>query len=70
MRIARQREKGRITGVQDVNEAAGRAADVKIRELEEDAAASVGAAERQINALNIIRRRVVDRASYTFFRLP
>jgi hypothetical protein len=69
MRIARQREKGRITGVQDVNGAAGRAADVKIRELEEDAGASVGAAERQINALNIIRHRVVDQASHTFFRL-
>ena len=69
IQIARQREKGRITGVQDVNEAAGRAADVKLRELEEDAAASVGGAERQISALNIIRREVVDRASHTIFRI-
>jgi hypothetical protein len=69
MQIARQREKGRITGVQDVNAAAGRAADVKLRELEEDAAASVGAAERQINALNLIRHRVVERENHTFFRI-
>jgi AAA ATPase domain len=69
IQITRQREKARITGVQDVNKAAGQAADVKLRELEEDAAASIGGAELQIGALNAIRKSIVEEGSYTFFRI-
>jgi hypothetical protein len=66
IQITRQREKARITGVQDVNKAAGQAADVKLRELEEDTAASIGGAEPQIQALNAIRKSIVEEKSYIF----
>ena len=69
MQITRRRAKARVTGVQAVNEAAGQAADVKLRELEEDAAASIGAAELQIRSLNAVRKSIVEECNYTFFRI-
>jgi AAA ATPase domain len=69
IQITRQRDKGRVTGVQAVNEAAGQAADVKLRELEEDAAASIGGAEQQIRSLNAVRKEIVEEQNYTFFRI-
>jgi hypothetical protein len=69
MQITRRRAKARVTGVQAVNEAAGQAADVKLRELEEDAAASIGAAEMQIKSLNAVRKTIVEDRNYTFFRI-
>jgi hypothetical protein len=69
IQVTRRRDKGRVTGVQAVNEAAGQAADVKLRELEEDAAASIGGAEQQIRCLNAVRNKIVEEQNYTFFRI-
>jgi hypothetical protein len=69
MQVTRGRDKARVTGVQAVNEAAGQAADVKLRELEDDAAAAIGGAGEQIRSLNAVRRRIVDEQNYTFFRI-
>jgi len=40
IQIAQSRSNARTTGVQDVNEAAGKAAQLKLQELDEDAAAA------------------------------
>ena len=69
IQVARRRDKSRVTGVQAVNEAAGQAADVKLRELEEDTAASIGGAEQQIRSLNAVRKDIVEDQNYTFFRI-
>ena len=58
---------GRSTGVQDVNEAAGQAAKLKIQELEEDAASSLGTAGRRISALTVLRKFLLEEEQFTFF---
>jgi hypothetical protein len=67
--ITRSRTNARQTGVQDVNQAAGRAAQVKLRELEGDAAASLGTAEIVVEALSRTRRFLLTDNSVTFMRI-
>jgi hypothetical protein len=64
---AQGRENSKLVGVQDVNQAAGDAANEKIQELEEDMASNVGTAERTISALNEVRMFCLQEESYTYF---
>ncbi|HEY6334006.1 MAG TPA: hypothetical protein VI756_32115 [Blastocatellia bacterium] len=66
---ARRRDKARLVGVQDVNKAAGDAAQVKITELEDDAASAAGTTPIIVNGLNRVRRFCIDEKSFTFFRI-
>jgi hypothetical protein len=66
---ARRREKARLVGVQDVNKAAGDAAQIKITELEDDAASAAGTTPTILNGLNRVRRFCIDDKSFTFFRI-
>jgi len=61
------RREGKVTGVQDVNQAAGDAAGSKIQELEEDMAANVGVAARTLATLKSVRAFCLDEKSYTYF---
>lgn len=64
---AQRRPNARLVGAQDVNQAAGDAAQVKIQELEEDMASNVDAAKRTVKALNIVRDFCLEETSYTYF---
>ena len=64
---ARAREKARRVGVQDVGQAAGEAAKVKIAELEEDAA-SIEDTSNRIKGLQQIRS-FCEEKNCTFFRI-
>jgi hypothetical protein len=66
---AQTREKARLVGVQDVNQAAGDAAQVKIQELEDDMAANVGSAARTIAALQRLRTFCLEETSSTYYRI-
>lgn len=67
--VARQRPNAKTVGVQDVNEAAGRIERVKIQELEEDAASSVGKAQSRKRILKIIRDFLLEEKHVTYFRV-
>jgi hypothetical protein len=56
-------------GVQDVNKAAGDAAQAKITELEDDAASREGTTAPILDGLQAIRRFCLDVKRYTFFRI-
>jgi hypothetical protein len=64
---AKRRANSRLTGVQDVNQAAGDAASSKIQELEEDMAANSGDAERTLGSLRTVRTFCLDEESFTYF---
>lgn len=64
---ARRREKAKLTGVQDVNQAAGDAAASKLQELEEDMASNSGVAERTLATLKRVRDFCLDERSFTYF---
>lgn len=64
---AKERDKARLVGVQDVNLAAGDAASEKIQELEEDMASNVGTAQRTVAALNEVRNFCLLEKSFTYF---
>lgn len=64
---AQDRENSKLVGVQDVNQAAGDAANEKIQELEEDMASNVGTAQRTIAALNEVRTFCLQEESFTYF---
>jgi hypothetical protein len=66
---AQGRAKGRLVGVQDVNQAAGDAASAKLRELEDDLAANVGSAEQTLGALMALRAFCLEETRYTYFRI-
>ena len=66
---AQTRENARHVGVQDVGKVAGDAAEVKISELEEDAASVKGATNKVIAGLHQIRRFCIDEKNCTFFRI-
>lgn len=66
---ARGRPKARQAGVQDVTHAAGRAARVKLRELEGDAAASLGSAEIVTEVLARVRKYLLNDNAITFMRI-
>lgn len=69
IRQAQKREKAKLVGVQDVNKAAGEAANVKITELEEDAAAVPGSATSIMDALKRLRTFCLDERRCTYFRV-
>lgn len=69
IQVARQRLKARTTGVQDVNEAAGLAAKLKLQELEEDAAAALGTAAPVVGALQVVRDFCLVENKTSFFSI-
>lgn len=69
MGAARAREGARTVGQQDVTRAAGVAAQAKINELEDDAAANEGEAKTIVDALQKIRSFCLDDRKFTFFRI-
>jgi hypothetical protein len=69
IQVARQRASARSVGIQDVNEAAGQTAKVKLQELEEDAASSGGSAEARRQALEDLRSFLIEEKQFTFFRI-
>ena len=66
---ARQRANARSTGVQDVNEAAGKFSQAKLRELEDDAASAIGQAKVRRDVLQRVRSFLLDDRATTFFRI-
>jgi hypothetical protein len=66
---ARERDKARVVGVQDVNQVAGDAAQVKIQELEEDGSANKGVPEQASQALLRLRAFCIQETTYTYFRV-
>jgi len=66
---AQARAKARLVGAQDVNQAAGDAAQAKIQELEDDLAADEGSAQRTLDALGGLRKFCLERERSTYFRV-
>ena len=66
---SRERSKAKVVGVQDVNKAAGDAADVKIQELEDDVAANRGLASRTHEALHVIRNFCLNEVTASYFSI-
>ena len=64
---ALERPNSKQVGVQDINQAAGDAANAKIQELEEDMASNKGVAERTLESLRILREFCLDVSSFTYF---
>jgi hypothetical protein len=64
---AQRRANAKQVGVQDVNQAAGDAAQVKLQELEEDMAFNVADATRTLEALKRIRAFCLEETSFTYF---
>ena len=64
---AQRREKAKLVGAQDVNQAAGEAMQIRIQELEEDMAANIESANRTIAALNTVRNWCLEERGYTYF---
>jgi hypothetical protein len=69
IQVARQRPNALAAGVQDVNEAAGRIAQTKLQELEDDAASSIGRAGARLGVLNAIRQFLIEEKQITYFRV-
>jgi hypothetical protein len=69
IQVARQRTNAKSARVQDVNEAAGRIAQVKLQELEDDAASSIGKAGARIETLNRLRTFLLEAKQVTYFRV-
>jgi hypothetical protein len=69
IQVARERSNAKTARVQDVNEAAGRNAQPKIQELEDDAASSIGSANASKEALTNLRSFLLDQRQTTYFRV-
>lgn len=69
IQTARQRTNARTVGVQDVNNAAGTAAQTKLQELEDDAAAAEGRSKTLVAALNCVREFLLTDQQITFLRI-
>ncbi len=69
IRQAQKREKARLVGIQDVNKAAGEAANVKITELEDDVAATEGTTQTILDGLRLVRSFCLDEQRCTYFRV-
>jgi len=65
----RTRSKSRLVGTQDVNQAAGDAAQVKVQELEDDLAAEHAGGSRTLAALERLRAFCLEGESSTYFRV-
>jgi hypothetical protein len=66
---ARSRPKARQVGGQDVNNAAGEAAQAKIRELEEDLSGSGRFSDVTLGAFQEVRRFCLEQTTWTYFRI-
>jgi hypothetical protein len=66
LQLARLRTNARTVGVQDVNHAAGAAAQTKLQELEDDAAAARGRSQDLVSALNTVRDFLLNDRQITF----
>ncbi len=64
---AQGRANAKLVGVQDVNQAAGDAAQVKLQELEEDMASNVDSAARTFEAFLRVRSFCLDLENHTYF---
>lgn len=64
---AQVRPSAKLVGVQDVNHAAGDAAQVKLQELEEDMASSIDSAARTLDAFRRVRSFCLDEQNHTYF---
>ncbi|MFF9025160.1 hypothetical protein [Streptomyces eurythermus] len=64
---AQRRQKSKLVGVQDVNQAAGDAAQAKVQELEEDMASDIQSATRTLDALKRVRAFCLEETSHTYF---
>ncbi|MEU8574850.1 hypothetical protein [Streptomyces asoensis] len=64
---AQRRQKSKLVGVQDVNQAAGDAAQAKLQELEEDMASDIQSATRTLDALKRVRAFCLEETSHTYF---
>ena len=69
LQAARERENARTTGVQDVNKAAGNAADHKLKELEDDAASAIGHAQARMETLSKLENYLLYDVKTTYFRI-
>ena len=66
---ARENSKSKVVGIQNVNTAAGNAADVKLQELEEDVASNKGLISRTLAARLVLRQFCLTDETSTFFRI-
>ncbi|GGU07545.1 hypothetical protein [Actinomadura citrea] len=64
---AQRRSNAKLVGVQDVNQAAGDAAQVKVQELEEDTASDVAVAAVTLEALKRVRKFCLEETEHTYF---
>ncbi|MFF4588155.1 hypothetical protein [Streptomyces sp. NPDC001388] len=64
---AQRRQKSKLVGVQDVNQAAGDAVKAKVQELEEDMASDIQSATRTLEALKRVRAFCLEETSHTYF---
>jgi len=64
---AQRRPNARLVGVQEINQAAGDAAQSKLQELEEDMASNAGIAETTVSALKAVRMFCLEQEAYTYF---
>ncbi len=69
IQVARERPNAKEARVQDVNEAAGRMAQIKLQEIEDDAASSKGKAEARIETLRRLRAFLLEDRQVTYFRI-
>jgi hypothetical protein len=69
IQVARQRANAKTAGVQDVNEAAGQIAQIKLQELEDDAASSLEKADSRVHVLNTLRQFLLEEKQVTYFRI-
>jgi hypothetical protein len=64
---AQGRPNAKLVGAQDVNQAAGDAAQVKLQELEEDMASNIDSAARTLEAFGRVRDFCLNRQNHTYF---
>ncbi len=69
LQTARQRKNASTVGAQDVNHAAGDAAQIKLQELEDDAAAARGRSQELVSALNAVKTFLLDERQITFLSI-
>lgn len=69
VQVARKRSNARRAGVQDVNEAAGEIAQIKLQELEDDAASALGRASARKSALDHLQDELIAKKQVTYFRV-
>jgi AAA ATPase-like protein len=69
LQIARQRKNASTVGVQDVNHAAGAAAQTKLQELEDDAAAARGRSRDLVSALESVKNFLLEERQITFLSI-